>query len=198
VNKTIRVLRNVAGLWLEQESKRQWEREGEKITFNGLSEAAQNSVPLKSLINVDSPEFAAPGNMPDRIRGFCKRTNQYIPQTKGEIVRCIFDSLALKYKHTLMQINELQGFDAQHIHIVGGGTKESVLCRYTAEACKIPVYAGPVEATAIGNLSVQMMSRGEISNLKEVREIIADSFDVACYEPKNGAMWDERYEKILG
>jgi rhamnulokinase/L-fuculokinase len=199
-DNTIRVLRNVAGLWLEQESKRQWEREGEKISFNELSEMAQSSVPLKSLINVDSPEFIAPGDMPERIRGFCKRTGQHIPQTKGEIVRCIFDSLALKYKHTLMQINELQGFDAQHMHIVGGGTKEAVLCQYTAEACNIPVYAGPVEATAIGNLAVQMMSQGEIANLGEAREIIADSFDVVCYEPKNAGLWDDayaRYEKLL-
>jgi len=195
VNNTIRVLRNVAGLWLEQESKRQWEREGEKFTFGELSEMAKNSEPCKCLINVDSPEFVAPGNMPERIKDFCKRTNQYIPQTKGEIVRCIFDSLALAYKRTLMQINEIQESKAQHINIVGGGTQESVLCQLTADACGIPVYAGPIEATALGNIAVQMMSLKEISSLAEAREIIANSFAVAYYEPKNSSIWDDAYEK---
>ena len=200
VNGTIRVLKNVAGLWLEQESIRQWEREGEKTTFGELSEMARQSEPFKSLINVDSPEFVSPGNMPERIRGFCGKTGQYVPQTKGEIVRCIFDSLALTYKRTLTQINELQGAKAPYIHIVGGGTKESVLCQFTADACGIPVYAGPVEATAIGNIAVQMMSQKEISSLREAREIIADSFEVVRYEPKDTAMWDDaymRYEKLL-
>ena len=200
VNNTIRVLRNVAGLWLEQESKRQWEREGEKITYNELSDMAEKSEPLKCLINVDFPEFAFPGNMPERIMNFCKRTGQHVPQTKGEIIRCIFDSLALAYKRTLRQINELQSVKAPYIHIVGGGTKESVLCQLTADACGIPVYAGPVEATAIGNIAVQMMALGEIAGLNEAREIIADSFDVVCYEPKDTEIWDDacgRYGKLL-
>ena len=200
VNNTIRVLRNVAGLWLLQESKRQWEREGEKTTFDELSGMAKNAEPLKCLINVDSPEFVAPGNMPERIMDFCRRTGQFVPQTKGEIIRCIFDSLSLAYKHTLMQINELQGINAPYIHVVGGGTQNIVLCQLTADACGIPVYAGPVEATAIGNIAVQMMALGEIASLSEAREIIADSFDVVCYEPKNTGIWDDalgRYEKIL-
>ncbi|MCL2096855.1 MAG: rhamnulokinase, partial [Oscillospiraceae bacterium] len=194
-NDTIRFLRNVAGLWLEQESKRQWEREGEKLSFGELSQMAKRAKPLQSFINVDSPEFVSPGNMPERIRKFCKKTNQYVPETKGEIIRCIFDSLALKYKSTLMQINELRGFDAKHIHIVGGGTQETLLCQYTADACNIPVYAGPVEATAAGNIAVQMMSQGEISGLGEAREIIADSFDVALYEPKSAALWNDAYDR---
>ena len=200
INDTIRVLRNVAGLWLEQESIRQWEREGEKTTFNELSEMAVKCEPCKSLINVDSPEFMAPGNMPERICDFCKKTGQYVPQTKGEIVRCIFDSLALTYRRTLSQINELQGIKSEYINIVGGGTKETVLCQFTADSCGIPVYAGPVEATAIGNIAVQMMSQKEISRLREAREIIADSFEVVRYEPQNTAMWDDayaRYEKLL-
>jgi len=195
VNNTIRFLKNVAGLWLEQESKRQWEREGEKTTFGELSEMARNAEPLKCLINVDSPEFVAPGNMPERIRDFCKRTGQYVPQSKGEVVRCIFDSLALTYKRTLMRINELQGIEAPYIHIVGGGTQETVLCQLTADACGIPVYAGPVEATAIGNIAVQMMALKEISSLGEAREIIANSFDVVSYGPKDTSIWDDAYEK---
>ena len=195
VNKTIRVLKNVAGLWLKQESMRQWEREGEKMTYDELSDSAKKAVPFKSLIDVDSPEFTPPGNMPERIREFCKNSGQYAPQTKGEIIRCIFDSLALKYKHILNSINELQGVRAQHIHIVGGGTKEDVLCQYTADACGIPVYAGPIEATSIGNIAVQMMAQKEISNLSEAREIISNSFEVACYDPKDTDFWDEAYAK---
>jgi len=195
VNNTIRVLKNVMGLWLEQESKRQWEREGEIVTFNELSEAAKKSEPFKCLIDVDSNEFTPPGNMPERIRDFCRRTSQPVPETKGEIVRCIFDSLALAYKRVFSRINELQGVKAPFIHVVGGGTKESLLCQFTADACGVPVYAGPVEATAIGNIAVQMMALKEISNLSEAREIIANSFDVVCYEPKNTNVWDEKYEK---
>ena len=200
VNNTIRVLRNVAGLWLEQESKRQWEREGEKTTFGELSKMAREAEANKCLIDVDSPEFVAPGNMPERIREFCRRTGQYVPQSKGEIVRCIFDSLALAYRRTLAQIDELQGEKAPFIHIVGGGTQESVLCQLTADACGVPVYAGPIEATALGNIAVQMMAKKEISSLKEARQIIADSFELTCYEPKNTGIWDEaseKYEKMI-
>ena len=197
VNNTIRVLRNVMGLWLEQESKRQWEREGEKISFDELSAMAQNSEPFKSLIDVDCAEFIAPGNIPERIQDFCKRTNQYVPQTKGEIVRCIFDSLALTYKRTLSRIDELKGTKTPYIHIVGGGTKEAILCQYTADACGVPVYAGPVEATAIGNIAVQMMSQGEIKNLQEARELIRNSFEVVTYEPQNTKMCDDAYERYL-
>ena len=195
VDRTIRFLKNVAGLWLEQESIRQWEREGEKVTFNELSEMAIKSPPFKSLINVDDADFIAPGNMPGRIRAFCKKTGQQIPEDKGAVVRCIFDSLALAYKRVLMRIDELQGAKTPFIHIVGGGTKESVLCQFTADACGVPVYAGPVEATAIGNIAVQMMAQGEISNLGEARKIIADSFEIVCYEPKNTDAWDEAYQK---
>ena len=201
VNNSIRVLRNVMGLWLAQESRRQWEREGEKISFDEMADAALKSAPCKSLINVDLPEFIAPGNMPERIREVCGRTGQPVPQTKGEVIRCIFDSLALKYKRTFRQINELQGVNAPYINIVGGGTKETLLCQFTADACGVPVYAGPVEATAIGNIAVQMMALGEISGLGEAREIIAGSFDTAKYEPENTGLWDDaevRYEKLIG
>jgi rhamnulokinase/L-fuculokinase len=201
VNGTIRVLRNVMGLWLVQESRRQWEREGEKTSFDELAEAALQAEPCRILINVDLPEFLAPGNIPERIREFCGKNGQPVPQTKGEIIRCIFDSLALTYKRTLKQINELQGVDAPYIHVVGGGTKENLLCQLTADACGVPVYAGPVEATAIGNLSVQMMAMSEISSLSEARAIIADSFEAAKYEPKDTAIWDDafvRYEKLIG
>jgi rhamnulokinase/L-fuculokinase len=194
-NNTIRALRNVMGLWLSQESRRQWEREGDKNTFDELAAMTERAAPCRSLINVDLPEFLAPGNIPERIRDFCRKSGQHVPETKGEVIRCIFDSLALKYRRTLRQINELKGFDAPHIYIVGGGVKETLLCQFTADACGIPVYAGPAEATAAGNIAVQMMSLGEISGLGEARGIIADSFEIACYEPENTGMWDDAYAK---
>jgi len=197
VNNTIRLLRNVMGLWLVQESRRQWEREGDKSTFDELAAAALNAESCKSLINVDLPEFLAPGNIPERIREFCKKTAQPVPQTKGEIIRCVFDSLALTYKHTLSQINELQGINAPNIHIVGGGTKETLLCQFTADACGVPVYAGPAEATATGNIAVQMMALGEISSLGEAREIIANSFETVEYTPQNTALWDDAFGRYL-
>ena len=200
VGGTIRVLRNVMGLWLIQESRRQWEREGERLSFDEMSDAALKSPPCASLVNVDLPEFLAPGNMPERIRGYCSRTNQPVPETKGALIRCIYDSLALTYKRTLGQINELQGVPAQKIHVVGGGTKETLLCQFTADACGVPVYAGPIEATAIGNVAVQLTALGEIKDPGEARRIIADSFETAEYTPENTNLWDDalvKYEKLL-
>lgn len=194
---TIRVLKNVMGLWLEQESKRQWEREGDTVTFDELSAMAEKVKPCTYFIDVDEPQFLPPGNIPDRIRDYCKATGQPVPQTKGEIVRCIFDSLGMKYKQTYNRINELRGMKIPFINVVGGGTKEEMLNQITADACGVPVFAGPVEATALGNLSAQLMSCGEIKNLEESRAIIRGSFEVQEYKPQNTAMWDDEYGKYL-
>ena len=185
------------GLWLEQESKRQWEREGEKTTYDQLSEMAMASKPFQSIINPDDQSFVAPGNLPRRIREFCEKTGQHVPETKGEIVRCIFESLALRYRWTVEGMDKMMNRRTPFINIVGGGTKEPPLCQFTADACGRPVYAGPTEATAIGNLAVQMMAAGEISTLAEAREVVRNSFDVKCYEPKNAEGWDDAYERFL-
>ena len=194
----IRFLKNIMGLWLEQESKRQWAREGSNVTYDELSDMAVASKPLACLINPDDSIFTPPGDMPRRIADYCKSTGQYVPQTKGEIVRCIFDSLALKYRWTAEKINLMMGKNAPFINIVGGGTKEAPLCQFAADACGCPVYAGPVEATAIGNLAVQAIAAGEIKDLTEARQVIANSFEIVEYNPntKNTEMWDEGYEKF--
>ena len=193
----IRFLRNIMGLWLEQESKRQWAREGKQFTYDQLSDMAMASKPLQSLINPDDPSFMAPGNLPRRIKEFCEKTGQHVPENEGEVVRCIFESLALKYRWTVENMDAMMGRRTPFINIVGGGTKEPPLCRFTAEACGRPVYAGPTEATAIGNLAVQLMAAGEIKNLAEARQMVRDSFEIKCYQPANTEMWDAGYEKFL-
>ncbi|MBR5515831.1 MAG: rhamnulokinase [Clostridia bacterium] len=196
-NGKIRFLRNIMGLWLEQESKRQWEREGEKTTYDQLSDMAMASEAHKCFINPDDPSFMAPGNLPRRVAEFCEKTGQYVPQTKGEIIRCIFESLALKYRWTVENMDEMMGKNTPFINIVGGGTKEAPLCQFTADACKRPVYAGPTEATSIGNLLVQLMAAGQVKDLSQARQVVRDSFEIKCYEPKDADKWDAAYERFL-
>lgn len=199
-DRKIRFLKNIMGLWIEQESRRQWKRQGEVVSFDELSNMAMASKPHACFINPDYLEFQTPGDMPTRIQEFCKKTGQYVPETKGEIVRCIFDSLAMCYRSTVTKIDEITGKKAPFINIVGGGTKEVPLCKLTADACGRPVYTGPVEATALGNIAVQAIANGEIKDVKEARQVIANSFEISCFEPKDKDMWDEgyaRFEKIV-
>ena len=194
--RKIRFLKNIMGLWIEQESRRQWKRQGENVSFDELSNMAMASKPHACFINPDYLAFQTPGNMPKRIQEFCEKTGQYVPQTKGEIVRCIFDSLAMCYRSTAEKIDEITGHKAPFINIVGGGTKEVPLCKLTANACGRPVYTGPVEATALGNIAVQAIAQGEIKDVKQAREVIANSFEISCFEPEDTAMWDEGYDRF--
>ena len=174
----IRFLKNIMGLWLEQESRRQWKREGDSYTFDELTEKALQSKPFACFIDPNNVLFSPAGDMPGRIRKFCEATGQYVPKTVGEIVRCIFESLALCYRQTIETIEAMTGKKYQSINIVGGGTKEAVLCQWAADASNRTVYAGPVEATAIGNLLAQMLAKGEIDSLNQGKEIIKKSFDI--------------------
>ena len=196
---TIRFSKNITGLWVEQESKRQWEREGEKISFAELAEMAAEAEPLRCLIDTDDARFATPGNIPKRIADYCRETGQFVPQTKGEIVRCILESLAMRYRYTVECIDEMCGERIPAINIVGGGTKEEQLSQFAANACGRPVYAGPVEATAIGNIAAQAIALGAIKDMWEAREIIANSFEIKEYQPEEDkrAAWDEAYGRFL-
>ncbi len=196
---TIRFSKNITGLWVEQESKRQWEREGEKVSFGELAAMAANAEPLRCFIDTDDARFGVPGNIPKRIAEYCRETGQYVPQTKGEIVRCILESLAMRYRYTCECIDEMCGERIPAINIVGGGTKEDQLSQFAATACGRPVYAGPVEATALGNIAAQAIALGEIKDMWEARQVIADSFEVKTYEPEADKMaaWDEAYERFL-
>lgn len=195
VNKSIRFLKNIMGLWLIQESRRQWEREGELLSFDELEKQANAAEPFASLIDPDYPAFQTPGNMPERIREYCRKTGQKVPETKGEIVRAIAQSLAFRYRATIEGMEEVNGKEYKEIHIVGGGIKDKMICRFTANATKRVVEAGPVEATSIGNILVQAMAMGAIKNLEEGRKIVKDSFDIARYEPTDSQAWDAAYEK---
>lgn len=194
---TIRFLKNIMGLWLIQESRRQWKREGTEYSFAELEALARQSVPFRSFINPDDPSFATPGNLPERIREYCRRTGQPIPETVGDVILCIYQSLALKYRQVAESIKALTKIDAEEIYVVGGGTQDHFLCQMTADACGMRVLAGPKEATAIGNIAVQMMSAGCCSGLAEARKIIADSFGQDEYEPSPDAgRWDEAYSRF--
>lgn len=195
---SIRFLKNIMGLWIEQESRRQWIREGKKFSFDELSNAAMASKPCQCIINPDDASFGVPGNLPKAIRDYCKKTGQHIPESNGEIIRAIFDSLALRYKWSVNAIDDMKGKKIPFINIVGGGTKEGPLCQLCADACERPVYAGPIEATAIGNIAVQAISTGAIKDLTEAREVIRNSFEIKQYEPQGDkAMWDDAYAKFL-
>ena len=194
---TIRFLKNIMGLWLIQESRRQWRREGNEYSFAQMEAWARECKPLRSLINPDDASFATPGNMPERVRDYCRRTGQPVPESVGEVVRCIYESLALKYRMTAESIQALMGRSAKVIHVVGGGTKDRFLSQMTADACGIPVAAGPEEATAIGNLMMQAIAAGEVANLREARQIVSASFELKRYEPcTDRAAWDEAYQRF--
>ena len=195
--RTIRFLKNIMGLWLIQESRRQWRREGNEYSFAQMEAWAKESKLLRSFINPDDASFATPGNMPERVREYCRRTGQPVPETVGEVVRCIYESLALKYRKTAESIETLMGRKAKVIHVVGGGTKDKFLSQMTADACGIPVAAGPEEATAIGNLMMQAIAAGEVANLSEARAIVAASFELKRYEPSpDRETWDEAYARF--
>jgi sugar (pentulose or hexulose) kinase len=185
------------GLWTVQETRRQWKREGKDFSFADLQTLAEAEKPLVSFINPDDPMFVAPGDMPGRIVEYCRRTGQPVPQNEGQIVRVIMESLALRYRYVKEGIEALRGKPVKGIHIVGGGTKDTFLCQLAADACGIPVTAGPVEATAIGNLLMQYIAAGELKDLREARELVIRSFDPVVYTPtKDRAAFDEAYGRF--
>jgi len=196
---TIRVLKNIMGLWLLQESRRQWKREGLNYSFDDLSDMAKASKPLQSIINPDDALFSPAGDMPGRIREYCKATGQHVPENSGEIVRCIFESLSLRYRWTAEKLEEMTGRKYSTINIVGGGTKEEMLSQFAADASGRLVVAGPVEATALGNIAMQAIAAGELSGLTDARLAISNSFDRKEYAPNASmkAQWDDAYARFL-
>ena len=194
VNKTIRFLKNIMGLWLIQESRRQWDREGTLLSFDELEKQAKEATPFASLIDPDYHKFQTPGNMPKRIREYCQKTGQKVPETKGEIVRCIAESLAFKYRQVVEGMEDVTGKRYNVINIVGGGIKDKMICSFTANATGRKVSTGPVEATSIGNVIVQGMAMGAIRDLNEGRKIVKNSFPIEVYEPQDTDKWNEAYE----
>ncbi len=194
-NKTIRFLKNIMGLWLIQESRRQWIREGEELSFDELERQANAAEPFASLIDPDYPAFQTPGNMPQRIKDYCAKTGQKVPETKGDVIRCIAQSLGFKYRATVEGMEEVTGNRYNVVNIVGGGIKDKMICQFTANATKRRVSTGPVEATSIGNVIVQAMAMGAIKDLNEGRQVVKNSFDIKVYEPQDSDEWDAAYER---
>jgi len=201
VGHTIRLLKNICGLWLVQECRRVWNQAGRNWDWEDLNKLSAQAQPLAALIDPDAPDFLAPQDMPRAIVDFCERTGQCAPADEGAVLRCALDSLALKFRHVLAMCEQLAGRRIETIHIVGGGTQNRQLCQATADACGRCVLAGPVEATATGNLMMQAVAAGEVGSIAEAREVIRASFELEEYEPQNTAAWDEaypRFEKLLG
>ena len=190
----IRFLKNIMGLWIIQESKRQWAREGKNFSFDDLEQAAWAAEPFRSFIDPDCEDFAGPGNMPKRIREFCERTGQYVPQNEGEIIRCIAQSLAFKFRMVADAIEDITKEPLCAVHMVGGGIKDTMVCKFTANATGKRVLAGPVEATSTGNAVVQLMALGKVKDLTEGRKIVKNSFPIKTYEPEEADVWNKAYE----
>lgn len=199
IGGTIRFLKNIMGLWILQECRRRWAAEGNEYSFGELTELAAKSdiTPFGSIINPDLQSFATLGNMPQRIRDYCCKTGQQIPQTVGETVRCVIDSLALCYRHTAENLSMLTGISPDGINIVGGGCQNGLLSQMTADASGLPVTAGPVEATSIGNILSQLISDGEVSGIKEARQLVAESFGTKKYTPDKKSETEEAYKKFM-
>ncbi len=190
-------LKNIIGLWLIQESRRQWKREGKEYSYADLEKLALAAEPFKCFIDPDAPEFVPHGNIPERVREFCRRTGQYVPETVGEIMRCIYESLAMKYRLTFEKLRECTERDYPVIHVIGGGTKDGLLCQMTANSCDRTVKAGPIEATVMGNVAVQLMSDGSVENIGQARKIVAASSELKTFEPKDTDKWAKAYEDFL-
>lgn len=192
---TYRFLSNIMGLWIQQEMRRTLAKQGTKLSYGELEEAAVNAKPFTCIINPNDDSFSRPGNMIERIYAFADKTNQPRPEGIGELNRTILESLALECARAVKGIGKLLGEDLQAIHMVGGGIQSELLCQFIANASGIKVVAGPVEATSTGNALMQFVALGEINSIDEARKTVRDSFDLKYYEPSNDPAWAEAREK---
>jgi rhamnulokinase len=196
VGGTTRFLKNVCGLWIVQECRRAWARHGPPDTYDDLTRMASAAPPLRSLVDVDHPEFGKPADMPERIRAYCRRTGQPAPESKGEVVRCALDSLALKYRLVLDEMEGILGRRLDPLHVVGGGTRNRLLCQLAADATGRVVEAGPVEATAAGSVVMQAMASGRVASLGEARDLVRRSFEVEAFEPRPDPATEEALARL--
>lgn len=195
VDSTIRFLKNITGLWLLSECKKVWDEEFD-YSYADLAVLSQSAPAFVSLVDPDDPRFSNPENMILSIQEFCKKTKQPIPKSIPEITRCIFESLALKYKATLNKLIEVTGKSVNRLHLIGGGSQNQVLCQFTANATGLKVIAGPAEGTALGNILMQARALGLINNLSEMREIVAENIETKTYTPKKIKDWNQAFEKF--
>ncbi|HSD84468.1 MAG TPA: rhamnulokinase family protein [Anaerolineae bacterium] len=196
VNGTWRFSKNIMGLWPVQECRRTWARAGEELSYAEITQLAAGADPFQSIIDVDTADFFQPGDMPARIQQYCAHTQQPVPESKGAIIRCVLESLALKYRWVLDRLEEMLGYRLEPIHIIGGGTQSYLLNQLTANATARTVIAGPIEATAIGNVLLQAVALGQLTSLEEARAVVRHSFKPETYEPHTSAKWDVAYQKL--
>jgi rhamnulokinase len=193
VENTIRLLKNIMGLWLVQECKRQWQREGQDLSYGDLTAMASKAKPFFGYVDCDNSDFLAPGDMPARINKCLSETGQRPTQDKGQMVRLVLESLALKYRTVLNAIEDVTGISIETLHIVGGGIQNELLCQFTADATGRRVVTGPIEATASGNILMQAKATGQLKSIDEARQVVRHSFEMKEYKPQNTARWEQQY-----
>jgi rhamnulokinase len=196
INGTVRLLKNVTGLWLIQECRRVWRNEGKHISFEDEGTLVAQCTPLRSFIDPDDPMLINPAHMPRQIQQYCRQTGQPVPESEGEILRCIVDSLALRYRFVLERIEGLTQKRFAGLHVVGGGAQHHTLCQCTANALARPLWAGPQEATALGNLLVQYISSGYMKDIQHARRVVRNSFAIKTYEPQETTQWESAYARF--
>jgi len=197
---SVRLLKNIVGLWIVQECRRYWAKQGRKYEFDDLARLASSAPAFQSLINPDDPRFLSPDDMPKKIAEFCTETGQPVPADAGAFMRCIYESLALFYRVTMRKMERLIGKKIERLHIVGGGSQDTILNQFAANALKIPVLAGPKECAALGNLLVQAIALGHLPSHAAAREVVRRSFELKTFTPESPAEWDAaaaRFEKLL-
>lgn len=200
VNDTFRVLKNIMGMWLLQECRREWALQGQSFSYADLTQMAAQAQALQSFVRPSDPRFLHPsdaqaGTMVSRIQSFCQETSQPVPRSNGEITRCILESLALEYRRTVEQLSAISDMELPVIHIIGGGSRNQLLNQLTADATGRVVVAGPVEATAIGNILVQAIATGHLTSLEEARSLVRKSGQITTWEPSNDSGWDDAYAR---
>lgn len=193
---SIRLLKNICGMWLIEQCKKEWEKKN-PVTYEEIVAAAKLSRPFQCYINPDSPCFASPFSMINAIQNYCRETNQFVPKNMGEIARCIYESLAFRYKQVLQNLQELVNFPIEKLHIVGGGSKNNMLNTFTANAIGLPVIAGPSEATAIGNLLMQVKAAGLVTEKNTMRRLVRNSVELETFTPSETTRWHEQYQRYL-
>jgi rhamnulokinase len=197
VEGTIRLLKNIAGLWLVQECRRIWERAGKTYGYDELARLAEAAPPFISIVNPDHASFILPPSMPAALADYCRHSGQPAPVEPGAVIRCALESLALRYRWVLEKLEEMTGRRLDVVHVVGGGSQNELLCQFTADACHRQVLAGPVEATAIGNVLIQAVGLGVLGSLAEARRVVRRSFELRTYAPRSPQSWDAPYERFL-
>lgn len=195
-NGKVNYLKNISGLWLIQEIRRNFKAAGKAYSFNDMEQLARAEKQFACFIDPNAPEFAAAGGVPEKIRSYCKKTNQPVPESDGALVRCIYESLAMKYRFAVNQLMENTGRRFEVLHLLGGGTKDSFLCRMTADSLGISVLAGPAEAAALGNILLQLIALGDIKDIDEGRAVIRVQESIIQYNPENTDAWESAYEKF--